>query len=64
MIFHNYTNHLNLFQVVFFCISHLLTVWFMWYNEVRDFPRFRRVYGIQDKLAGETSISVSFLYTC
>ena len=64
MIFHNYTNHLNLFQVGFFCFSRLLTVSLMWYNETRVAPRFRRVYGIQDKLAGETSISVGLLSTC
>ena len=44
-----------------FYFSHLLTVLLMWYNEVRIVPRFRRVYGFQDKLAGETSISVSLL---
>ena len=36
----------------------------MWYNGIRVAPRFRRVHGIQDKLAGEMSISVSLLSTC
>ena len=44
-----------------FCFSRLLTALPMWYNETRVAPRFRRVYGFQDKLAGEKSISVSLL---
>ena len=29
------------------CLSHLLTISLIWYNEVRTVPHFRRVYGFQ-----------------
>ena len=47
---------------VFLLLSSSHGIAHMGYNGLRIVPRFRRVYGIKDKLAGETSISVGLLY--